>query len=102
MNKFRFIDRGCNECYFSTMDELLEKSDVLKSFRNRKGFIRFSISKNNEKYSNPFYFLMCESFTNDTTKINGKHRCVCGWIKTDENNDDDIYNIFPKYESDNV
>jgi len=107
MRTFYFKNRnaGLNpdttKYYFSTLQELIDQINVLKSITNEKDHIQWSVNPNT--YNKDFFHLMAESWSTESRGTDKPLKCkiwfVCGTIHTDET-DQDIYGIFPKWKAD--
>lgn len=106
MNKFYFQRRQTGlrpdktKYYFSSIEELLNKVEILKDSTSRKNFIQWSIHKSKDENE---YSLIREywSFENRGTEtpLKCKGWWVHGYIHIDETQED-INNLFPTWKSD--
>lgn len=94
------LDPDTNKYYFSTIEELINQVESLKSTENDKSHIKWSVSKmsNDNHYTLMSEFWDAEKRGTDTP-LKCKGWWVCGYIYTDETNKS-IYDLLPKWEAD--
>jgi hypothetical protein len=105
MNKFYFkhrnigLDPDTNKYYLSSIEELINQVESLKTTK-KMNHIQWSISPtNNEK----MFYLMTEYWTIEKRGTDIPLKCmgwfVCGYIFTDETNGN-IYDLLPEWNAD--
>lgn len=94
------LDPDTNKYYFSTIEELINQVETLKSTENYKSHFKWSVSKMSNHYA-----LMSEFWTTEKRGSDIPLKCigwwVCGYIHTDETTDN-IYDLLPKWEADHT
>lgn len=107
MNKFYFKHRNIgtnpdtNKYYFSTVEELINQVEVLKSIETEKYHFKWSVSKMG--HNNNQYALMSEFWSTEKQGTDVPLKCkrwwVCGYVYTDETNND-LHEILPEWVAD--